>query len=242
MKRGIVALIFIVVFVLVVATTYLLISSCLSAGTCVVDADGNQKISPIDAFGYAGVLVTVLAFVAAFAIVLMTIDALAISTTVRNNSEQVSKNLAELESLQEGTKEAEEKLGSIQIYLRVLEKFSDELNRSSELDDDVYFVLEVMEEKIGTSQRIKEKILQSRQLSRHRRTRLNALRELSLHLSGQGSDQGVSQVYPELISAFRNGDEYTKDILVLLEDNGLLSDTQKRTFEGVVKQVNASKG
>lgn len=237
MKRGPIALILLLFFVLTVATSYALITNCISTGSCIVDTGGGDKLSPIDVFGYAGVLVTVLAFVAAFAIVLMTIDALAVSTTVKNNSEQVNKNLEKLESLKQGLSDATAKLGNIQKYLRVLESFSDELNRSSELDDDIYFVLEVIHGKIDLGDKIKSKILESRQLSRHRRTRLNALREVSLHLAGQSSAQGISQVYPELIAAYRSGDKNTGEILSLLKEYGLLSRSQERTFEGTAKRI-----
>lgn len=240
MNRAIVALIFVIVFCLVVGSTFILITACLGTGNCVVDTSSNAGLSPIDVFGYAGVLVTILAFVAAFAIVLMTIDALAISTTVKSNSEQVNQNLSKLQSLRAGLAEAESKLGKVQVYLHVLEKFSDEMNRSSELDDDVYFVLEVLAGNIEVADQIKKKILDSRQMSRHRRTRLNALKEISLHLAGKKSERGISQVYPELIAAYRDGDTDTADILQLLSENGLLTASQQRTFKGVTGKFQAA--
>lgn len=217
--------VYILAMAFIVALTFFLIASCLRNGACVVET-GASGLSPIDAFGYAGALVTVMAFVAAFAIVLMTIDALHISSTVHQNARQVGDNQERLKEIEKGLTASEDSLVKIRSFLTVLEVFVEEIDRSSDQEDDLYFAFEVLQEKVQLENGVREKLLKGRESLGRRRARLNAIRSVVSKMYGEDVSAVVARVFPELVAASQDGDAPSKQALMLLDSNELLDKTQ----------------
>lgn len=53
----------------------------------------------VDALSFAGVMITIIAFVSAFYVLLLAIDAFKISSDVAKNTEYIEKNLADIKNL-----------------------------------------------------------------------------------------------------------------------------------------------
>lgn len=210
MKRS--QLIFLAIVLLLASgiVSYFVTTGCLRYGFCII-AQESKSVSMVEALGFAGTMATILAFVATFAIALMAIDAFAISSSVKRSEENIDRFSGEVD-------EIEKRLKSVSSSITVLELLIKEIDESSEFDDHVYSLFEIIAKAAGASEAVTDLVLKGRNSARNRRTRVNGIRSLvSLRFDGTSPSE-FSSTLPELINLARGDDEAAQWILIALRD------------------------
>ncbi|MEP1934968.1 MAG: hypothetical protein ABJJ37_27150 [Roseibium sp.] len=80
----------------------------------------NGDVTSVEALSFAGVMVTILAFVSGFYILLLAIDAFKISSDVSKNSESIRENLELVASIKSGISSIKERIDSEEKRLELL--------------------------------------------------------------------------------------------------------------------------
>lgn len=105
--------------------------------------------SMVDALSFAGVMITIIAFVSAFYVLLLAIDAFKISSDVAKNTEYIEKNLADIKNLKKEINDAEYKIINmkddydlIQKDIHISSDILQELNESSTETDKLVLLID----------------------------------------------------------------------------------------------------
>ena len=206
-------------------TTY-----CLIGKLCYIDPN-TPPVTATEALSFAGTIVTVLAFVAAFFILLMAIDAFAVSNTVAANASKVKDNTLKIEEIEGSAKNLfeltadieteirkhEEKSAQASKFFESLELFVEEIDDAYSSEDQIHFVLEVMAKRFDLDEPLINILKRSRADSGNRRMRINAIASILALDLGKVVDFHSLSALPELRNAAESGDEKSKILLDALK-------------------------
>lgn len=194
---------------------YVVSITCIRFGHC-IEIQEERGITNIEALSFVGVLITVLALVAAFAIVVMAIDAFAISNTVNENSSKVRENLDNLNVMDERIRTASQSIDKLENFFEVLNLFVSEIDQMSEDEDHLYNYFEIVCDRLDMGDENKQAILNSRQRFRYRRARINAISAILARYIDPAVQINIDSAIPEMLSSIKLGDTKSEIIMEII--------------------------
>lgn len=203
----------------VALTSYIVTHFCTYYGYCVAPKSA-VAVSGVEALSVAGLLVTVLAFVAAFAIVFMAIDAFAISHAITKNSARLEADITRVD-------EMEARIARAHSFVEVLDLYASEIDEAAASAEHIVSVLEIVEDRLSLGPPIKRSLLDTRTSLRQGRARLDGVRAIAAKAYNSNGKNDVSSAIPELLSLAQKGDDRSIRILRGLAKSGLLTSNQK---------------
>ena len=116
-----------------------------------------------------------------------------------------------------------------------MDLFVSEIDLAGDQVDHLYFLSEIVEDKLSLGGGVKGSILENRRELRKRRARLNGIRAAVSKLHDVDSDVDVSSAFPELLASADEGDFRSITILKLLVEHKLLDDVQSNKVRSLAK-------
>jgi len=198
---------------LVVLISLLTTTICSFYGLCVFPRP-MDSVSASEGLGVIGVIVTVVGLVAAFAIVVMAIDAFAISNTVGENARQVKASLESLEDI-------EARLDKAKLVLDAVSFVAREVDHACDEEGHVYAMIQRLARQVDFSEELKEQVLSGQQALRKRRARLGATRGVIAQLNDEKDTKDLSSAIVELQQFAEDGDQESQAVLDFLKRLGI---------------------
>lgn len=199
--------------VLIVLISLLTTMVCSFYGLCVFQRP-MESVSASEGLGVIGVIVTVVGLVAAFAIVVMAIDAFAISNTVGENARKVKASLESLEDI-------EARLDKAKLVLNAVSFVAREVDHACDEEGHVYAMIQRLARKVDFSDELKEQVLGGQQALRKRRARLGATRGVIAKLNDEEDTKDLSSAIVELQQYAQSGDQESQAVLDFLKSLGI---------------------